>query len=366
MAATRVLVVIGTRPEAIKLAPVVLAMREAAWAETRVVATAQHRELLDPVLRFFGIAPDHDLDAMRPDQSPAELVARTTTALDAVLAAEKPDCVVAQGDTATVLTAALAAFHRRIPFAHVEAGLRTGDLTQPFPEEGYRRIVSQLADVHFAPTQRAHDNLLREGVRADAVHVVGNTIVDAVRFAAPRVDARSFAPRNGRRLVFVTAHRRENFGAPLANICAALRRIADRGDVDLLVAVHPNPSVRDVVRGVLGDHATIRLAAPLDYPDAIAAMRASSLILTDSGGIQEEAPALGIPVLVLRDTTERREAVDVGAALLVGTATERIVAAADRLLDDAAAHAAMAVVRFPFGSGNSAAAIVRILERTFA
>ncbi|MBL8749659.1 MAG: UDP-N-acetylglucosamine 2-epimerase (non-hydrolyzing) [Planctomycetes bacterium] len=362
MAAARVLVVIGTRPEAIKLAPVVRALAAAPWADVRVVATAQHRELLDPVLRFFEVGVDHDLDAMRTDQPIAELASRMVTSLDRVIADERPAVMVAQGDTTTTLVAALAAFWRRVPFAHVEAGLRTGDLARPFPEEGHRRMVAQVTALHFAPTESAKQNLLREGTAAANVHVVGNTVVDAVQWVAPRVDASRFAPPAGKRLVFVTMHRRESFGEPLANVCSALRRIADRGDVDLLVAVHPNPSVRDVVRGALGDHAAIRLAAPLDYPDAIAAMRASSLILTDSGGIQEEAPSLGKPVLVLRDVTERREAVDAGAALLVGTATERIVAAADRLLDDAVAYAAMAVARFPFGSGNSAAAIVRILE----
>jgi len=366
MANPKILVAIGTRPEAIKLAPVVRALAAAPWADVRVVATAQHRELLDPVLRFFEVRVDHDLDAMRADQSPAELAARLTAGLDRVIAAERPAVVVAQGDTTTTLVAALAAFWRRVPFAHVEAGLRTGDLARPFPEEGHRRMVAQVAALHFAPTEIAKQNLLREGIAAANVHVVGNPVVDAVMWSAPRVDALRFVPTAGKRLVFVTVHRRESFGEPLANVCAALRAIADRGDVEVLVAVHPNPNVRDAVHRALDGHGAIRLSPPLAYPDAIAAMRASVLILTDSGGIQEEAPTLGRPVLVLRDVTERREAVDAGAALVVGTSTERIVAAATRLLDDEAAHAAMAVVRFPFGGGDSAAAIVRVLERSFA
>ena len=366
MAKPKILVAVGTRPEAIKLAPVVRALAAAAWCDVRVVATAQHRELLDPVLRFFEVQVDHDLDAMRAEQSIAELAARMVGALDRVIAAERPAMVIAQGDTTTTLVAALAAFWRRVPFAHVEAGLRTGDLERPFPEEGHRRMVAAVTKLHFAPTELAKENLLREGVAATEVHVVGNTVVDAVQWAAPRVDASRVAPRAGKRLVFVTAHRRESFGEPLANVCAALRTIADHGDVEILFPLHPNPAVRGAVQRALGDHAAIRLSPPLAYPDAIAAMRACTLILTDSGGIQEEAPALGKPVLVLRDVTERREAIDAGAALVVGTSTERIVAAARRLLDDAAAYAAMAVVRFPFGRGDSAAAIARVLERTFA
>ena len=366
MSKPRILVAIGTRPEAVKLAPVVRALCSAAWADVRVVATAQHRELLDQVLRFFEVPVDRDLDLMRADQSLAELMSRMVAALDVVLADERPDAVVAQGDTTTALVAALSAFHRGVRFAHVEAGLRTGDLARPFPEEGYRRMVAQVATVHFAPTERARANLLREGIAASSVHVVGNTVVDAVQWAAPRVEPQRFAPRGGKRSLFVTVHRRESFGEPLARICAALRAIADRADVELLVAVHPNPNVHAFVHEELGDHPAIRLSPPLAYPDAIAAMRASTLILTDSGGIQEEAPALGKPVLVLRDVTERPEGIDAGAAVLVGTNAQRIERTATELLDDTARYAAMAVVRTPYGAGGSAAAIAAVLQRELA
>ena len=335
---TKFLVVVGTRPEAVKLAPVVHALRAAPWADCRVLATAQHRQLLDQTLGFFGIRPDLDLDLMRPDQSLADLTARMVSALDPVFAAERPDWVIAQGDTTTVMVAALAAFYRRIRFAHVEAGLRTGDLAQPFPEEGNRAIVGRLASLHFAPTQRAAQNLRAE-----------------------RVPTGAFAPAPGRRLLLVTAHRRENFGAPFEAICRALLRLAARPDVELLYPVHPNPNVRAVVGRLLAGHERIRLCDPLDYPDMVAAMRASTLILTDSGGVQEEAPSLGVPVLVLRDETERPEGVAAGAARLVGPHEERIVAAATQLLDDPAAYRAMATVQNPYGRGDSAAAIVRVL-----
>jgi UDP-N-acetylglucosamine 2-epimerase (non-hydrolysing) len=358
---TKFLVVVGTRPEAVKLAPVVHALRAAPWAECRVLATAQHRQLLDQTLGFFGIRPDLDLDLMRPDQSLADLTARMVSALDPVFAAERPDWVIAQGDTTTVMVAALAAFYRRIRFAHVEAGLRTGDLAQPFPEEGNRAIVGRLASLHFAPTQRAAQNLRAENVPEAAVHVVGNTVIDALLWAAARVPAGAFAPAPGRRLLLVTAHRRENFGAPFEAICRALLRLAARPDVELLYPVHPNPNVRAVVGRLLAGHERIRLCDPLDYPDMVAAMRASTLILTDSGGVQEEAPSLGVPVLVLRDETERPEGVAAGAARLVGPHEERIVAAATTLLDDPAAYRAMATVQNPYGRGDSAAAIVRVL-----
>lgn len=358
----RILAVVGTRAEAVKMAPVVLAIRREPWAECRVLATAQHRELLDGVLDTFAIRPDRDLDLMRPDQSLADLTSRLLAALDAALSEEQPDVVIAQGDTTTVMVTALAAFYRRIRFAHVEAGLRTGDPTRPFPEEANRAIVARLAAIHFAPTDRARMNLLREGVPAAAVHVVGNPVVDALLLTAARVDAGRFAPAGGRRLVLVTVHRREHFGAPLERIFAGLRAVADRGDVELLFPVHPNPNVEAAARRLLGDHPNIRLAPPLPYPDMVAAMRAATLILTDSGGIQEEAPSLGVPVLVLREATERPEGVEAGVARLAGTDPGAIARQSAALLDDPAAHAAMAAARNPYGDGQSAGRIVAVLR----
>jgi len=358
----RILVVVGTRPEAVKMAPVVHALRGEPWAECRVLATAQHRHLLDQILGFFGVAPDLDLDLMRPDQSLADLTSRMIAALDPVLASEHPDLVLAQGDTTTVMVAALCSFYRRIRFGHVEAGLRTGDKWQPFPEEVNRAVVGRLADLHFAPTERAAANLRAERVPAAAVHVVGNTVIDALLWTASRVDPAKFRPAPGRRLVLVTAHRRENFGAPFEQVCRGLRRVADRPDVELLYPVHPNPNVRSVVERLLTGHPRVRLCEPLDYPDMVAAMRACTLILTDSGGVQEEAPSLGVPVLVLRNETERPEGVAAGAARLVGPHEDRIVAEATRLLDDPAAHRAMASVQNPYGDGTSARAIAAILR----
>lgn len=361
----RILVVIGTRPEAVKLAPVVHALREQPWCDVRVLATAQHREMLDQILQFFGIAPDRDLDLMRPGQSLADLTARMITALDPVLAEERPDCVLAQGDTTTVLVTALCAFYRGIPFGHVEAGLRTGDPRQPFPEEINRVLAGRLAAIHFAPTVRARDHLLREGIAAPTIHVTGNTAIDALLWTAARIppaQVQALVPP-GRKLLLVTAHRREHFGAELTEVFGALRTLADRDDVAILYPVHPNPNVRELAHQLLGGHPRIRLTEPLDYPGMVAAMQACTLILTDSGGIQEEAPSLGKPVLVLRRATERPEGIEAGAAELVGTDRARILAAAHRLLDDPQAYARMACVRNPYGDGTSAAAITAALAR---
>lgn len=355
----RILVVVGTRPEAVKLAPVVHALQREPWAEVRVLATAQHRQMLDQIHAFFGIRPDRDLDLMRPDQTLADLTARMIAALDPVLAEERPALVLAQGDTTTVMVTALCCFYRKVAFGHVEAGLRTGDVNNPFPEEMNRVLVGRMASLHFAPTEGSRQNLLREGVPAASVTTTGNTVIDALLWAAERVDPAQFAPPPGKRLVLVTAHRRENFGEPFAQVCAALRALADRGDVQLLYPVHPNPNVRDVAQRVLGGHPAITLCDPLDYPAMVAAMRACTLILTDSGGVQEEAPSLGKPVLVLRTTTERPEGVAAGSAKLVGTDRARIVAEATRLLDDAGAYAAMANVVNPYGDGRAAARIAQ-------
>lgn len=359
----RILVAVGTRPEAVKLAPVVHALRGVEWAETRVLATAQHRQMLDQIHEFFGIRPERDLDLMRPNQSLADLTSRMIAAMDPVLADERPHLVLAQGDTTTVMVTALCCFYRRVPFAHVEAGLRTGDMQNPFPEELNRVLVGRMAALHFAPTEVSRQNLLREGIAPDAVHVTGNTVIDALLWAADRVDSGPFMPPAGKRLVLVTAHRRENFGAPFERVCAALRRLADRGDLMILYPVHPNPNVRDVACRILGDHPAIRLVDPLDYPAMVAAMRASALVLTDSGGVQEEAPTLGKPVLVLRATTERPEGVLAGSARLVGTDPDVIVQAACELLDDERAYAAMATVQNPYGDGQASQRIVASCRR---
>ena len=358
----RVLVVIGTRPEAVKLAPVVHALRAEPWADVRVLATAQHRHLLDAILSFFGIVPDRDLDIMQPDQTLADLTARLLAGLDPVLVDEQPDFVLAQGDTTTVFATALACFYRKFRFGHVEAGLRTGDKLQPFPEEANRELVGRITDLHFAVTETSRDNLLRENIPTADVHVVGNTVVDALLWAAERVDPAKFLPAEGQKLVLVTAHRREHFGARFEEMCHALRDVADRPDVKLLYPVHPNPNVRDVANRVLGDHPSIDLVDPLDYPDMVAAMRACTIILTDSGGVQEEAPSLGKPVLVLRSTTERPEGITAGAARLVGTDRQMIVTEAARLLDDPQAHAEMARVRNPYGDGTTSKQIADVLR----
>ena len=353
-----VLCVIGTRPEAIKMAPVVQALATQPWARTTVLATAQHREMLDQVLRLFAIVPDADLDIMRPDQTLPELTARLVTELDRQLGRWQPDMVLAQGDTTTVMVTALACFYRRIPFGHVEAGLRTGDPWYPFPEEMNRVLAGRMAALHFAPTASAAANLEAEGIPAAAVHVTGNTVIDALLDVA----ARDLPPvpgiTPGRRTILLTAHRRENFGAPLEGICRAVQELVARHpDVEVLYPVHPNPNVRRVVQARLGGVERIRLVEPLDYAPFVAAMRAAHLILTDSGGVQEEAPALGKPVLVLRQETERPEAVEAGVVELVGVDPERIVARASRLLDDPRAYAAMARGVSPYGDGRAAGRI---------
>lgn len=343
------------------MAPVIMALRREEWADCRVLATAQHREMLDSVLDFFGIDPDRDLDLMQHDQLLADLTSRMIAATDAVFDEERPDLVIAQGDTTTVMTAALCAFYRRIRFAHVEAGLRSGNPRIPFPEEANRAITARLAAVHFAPTDHARMNLLREGVLASNVHVVGNPVVDALLWTKERVEEAVLQP-DGRRLVLVTVHRREHFGEPFERIARALRAIADRGDVDLLYPVHPNPNVRSAAQRLLEGHERIELVEPLDYPDMVAAMQAATLIMTDSGGLQEEAPSLDKPVLVMRDETERIEGIAAGTARLVGTDPERIVASATELLDDPSAYQAMAAPANPYGSGDTAERIVEILR----
>lgn len=356
-----ILCVIGTRPEAIKMAPVVRALQGSTWARCLVVATAQHRDLLDQMLSRFGIQLDCDLNLMQPGQSPSDLLARMLPALTNVCRAETPSALLAQGDTATVLGAALTAFHQRIPFGHVEAGLRTGDLAHPFPEEGYRQMVSRIARWHFAPTSGAAAALHAEGVAPDQVHVTGNTCIDTLLHTIGTLPA---PPIGGQRMILLTAHRRENFGAPLQSIFQGVLRVVERfPDVRLVYPVHPNLNVQTPAYTVLGGHPRISLVPPQDYFDFVDLMRQATLILTDSGGIQEEAPALGKPVLVLREATERPEAIAAGVSRLVGTQAQAIEVATAQLLEQASDYRAMSDRSVsPFGDGRAAERIVEILR----
>jgi UDP-N-acetylglucosamine 2-epimerase (non-hydrolysing) len=363
----KVLSVFGTRPEAVKMAPVVQRLRRTPGVISRVCVTAQHREMLDRVLDLFEIRPDIDLDLMEHDQSLAELTAALFRRLDAVVQDERPDWILVQGDTTTVMAAALLAYYHRRRVGHVEAGLRTGDKWQPFPEEINRRIAGAVADLHFAPTTWAKDNLLREGVPARRIFVTGNTVIDALHSIAARPYRWEDGPLAGvprdRPILLVTAHRRESFGQPLADIFAAIAELAHHyGDrIHIVYPVHLNPNVREPAHRALGGRGNISLVEPLDYLPMVHLLKACTLVLTDSGGLQEEAPALGKPVLVLRRVTERPEAVEAGTARLVGTDTEAIVREARRLLDDPAAYAAMARAVNPFGDGHAAERIVDAL-----
>lgn len=362
----KIMCVIGTRPEAIKMAPVILALENEPWANVRVLATAQHRHMLDQVNEFFGIDPDIDLNIMRPNQALTTLTARLLLELDDVLQAERPDAVLVQGDTTTVMTVALACFYHRIPIGHVEAGLRTWDMQNPFPEEANRVIAGKLARWHFAPTEGSRQNLLKEGVADSEIIVTGNTVIDALLMTAAK-DLELAVPLDPtKRLVLVTSHRRENFGEPFRKICRALRTLAENNaEVQFLYPVHPNPNVKDVAHEFLAGLQNFTLCEPLDYAPFIAAMKRAYLILTDSGGVQEEAPALGKPVLVLRDETERPEAVEQGVVKLVGPNYERIVEEAQRLLDDETAYKAMARGVSPYGDGHAAERIVKTLREHF-
>jgi UDP-N-acetylglucosamine 2-epimerase (non-hydrolysing) len=365
----RILSVFGTRPEAVKMAPVIMALGRTPGIESHVCTTAQHREMLDQVLHLFDIRPDVDLDLMREDQSLAELGAAIFKDLDPVLATIKPDWVLLQGDTTTVAVTALLAYYRRIRIGHIEAGLRTYDKWQPFPEEINRRVAGISADLHFAPTEWARQNLLREGVPEAAITVTGNPVIDALQIVARQPAPEEvlqlqrqlqFGP-DGKRLVLVTAHRRENFGEPLEGICSALKQLAGRGDVEIIYPVHLNPNVQETVYREMKDQPHVCLLPPLDYLPLIHLMKRAYLVLTDSGGIQEEAPAFGVPVLVLRQVTERPEGVEAGVLKLVGTDPRRIVQEANRLLDDPRAYALMARAVNPFGDGKAAARIVQAL-----
>ena len=359
----KIMCTVGTRPEAIKMAPVILALKQQPWAEVRVLATAQHRHMLDQVMTFFGIVPDIDLNIMKPNQTLTELTARLLLELDKVLLEEKPDVVLAQGDTTTVFAMALACFYRRIPFGHVEAGLRTWDMQNPFPEEANRVLAGRLTRWHFAPTESSKANLLREGIPDQDITVTGNTVIDALLMTAAKDLTLGIDLDDSKRLILVTSHRRENFGAPFLEICRALKTLAEsNSDVQILYPVHPTPNVKDVAYDVLGNTPNIILCEPLDYAPFIAAMKKAYLIISDSGGVQEEAPALGIPVLVLRDETERPEAVDMGVVKLVGPNHDPILKEAQILLDDPAAYKAMARGVSPYGDGKGAERIVAVLK----
>ncbi len=362
----RVLSVLGTRPEAIKLAPVVRELARRPEIQSRVCVTGQHREMLVPVLDLFNMEPDVDLQVMRPGQTPTQVAAAVLAGIEPVLASERPDWVLVQGDTTTVAAAAWAAYYARIRVGHVEAGLRTGDKWQPFPEEVNRRMASVVADLHLAPTEQARANLVREGIAPEAIVVTGNPIIDAMRWAAELPCDLSQGPLVAldwsKRIVVVTAHRRENHGEPLRQICLALRDIAQHNpDVAVVYPVHPNPNVRGPVEALLGEVAGVHLLAPLDYLAFVHLLKRSYLVLTDSGGIQEEAPGLGKPVLVLRNVTERPEALAAGTARLVGTERSRVVREVTRLLDDEGAYLAMARAANPYGDGHAAERIVDAL-----
>ncbi len=369
----KVLVVFGTRPEAIKLAPVIFALRrEASFIDCRVCVTAQHRVLLDQALAIFDIAPDIDLDLMRPNQSLSEFTARAILALDRCYASEKPDLVLVQGDTTTVLCATLAALYHHVPVGHVEAGLRTGDLYAPWPEEANRKLTSHIAVLHFAPTQTSRLHLLGEGIPPGRIHVTGNTAIDALFLAIERLDGAplqipGISPETVDRwrdgpVVLITGHRRENFGAKFESICNGIARLSERfPHIPFVYVVHLNPNVRGPVMRILGESgsANVHLVDPLPYLPFVSLMKRSTLILTDSGGVQEEAPSLGKPVLVMRDVTERPEAVDAGTVKLVGSDFRRIVSEAYRLLTDPKAYATMARAHNPYGDGRAAERILK-------
>jgi UDP-N-acetylglucosamine 2-epimerase (non-hydrolysing) len=362
----KVLSVFGTRPEAVKMAPVVKLLANTPGIESRVCVTAQHRQMLDQVLHLFEIKPHYDLDLMRDDQSLAQLSAAIFTNLDPVLEDFKPDWVLAQGDTTTVAITALLTYFRRIKFGHVEAGLRTHDKWQPFPEEINRRVAGVSADLHFAPTAWARNNLLREGIDEKLIKVTGNTVIDALQFVSKQTEPREITElvntklRN-RKLILITAHRRENFGEPIENICRALIEISREKDIEVVYPVHLNPNVQEPVNRLLKNMEHITLLPPLDYLPLVHLMKHAFMILTDSGGIQEEAPAFGIPTLVLRDVTERPEGVEAGTLKLVGTNTSQIVIETKRLLNDPHEYGKMARSANPYGDGHAAGQIVDAL-----
>lgn len=367
----KVLVIFGTRPEAIKCFPVVHELQRNERTDVRVCVTAQHRGILDQVLDLVGLVPDHDLDLMRPSPTLANITNDVLEGVEKVILSERPDRILVQGDTTTTMASALAAFYHKVPVGHIEAGLRSGDNYSPFPEEMNRKIVGSIADLHFAPTPQARNNLLKENVSPDRIHVTGNTAIDALHEIRRRLNghgSHALEPSvadlldqiavSNKRLILVTSHRRENWGAGIDNICRALRILAARGDVHIIFPVHPNPKVHGPVHAALGNNSAITLLPPVDYLPFVELMSRAYLILSDSGGVQEEAPALGKPVLVMRDTTERPEGVEAGVSRLVGVDTQRIVSEAVRLLSDEAAYREMSHGRNPYGDGMASQRIV--------
>ncbi len=372
MAKKTIAVVFGTRPDTIKLAPVILQLhKERAWCRVVAIATAQHRHMLDQVLTVFGIRPEYDLNIMKPRQSLAQITRNTIDALDRIMVHEKPDMVLVQGDTLTTFVGSLAAFFRHIPVGHVEAGLRTNDKTQPFPEEMNRRLTSCIGDLHFAPTATAKRALLREHIDPRTIFITGNSVIDALHLAVRRkhrltIPALRAAMETGRRTILVTMHRRENWGAPMRGAASALRRLAvEFPDVQIVFPVHKNPVVREVVYPLLRDLPNVVLLEPLDYLDFVHTMAHSTLVITDSGGVQEEGPALGKPILVLREKTERPEAVEFGTVKLVGLDAGRIYRTARTLLTRPAAYRAMATAVNPYGDGHAAERTVRVIKHYF-
>jgi len=365
----KVLLIFGTRPEAIKLCPVIRGLREHSTPfDVRVCVTAQHREMLDQVLQAFDVQPDHDLDLMLPGQTLFQSTSRILAGLESVLKAERPSIVIVQGDTTTTLCGALAGFYQNIPVAHIEAGLRTGDMRQPFPEEMNRVLTARLTELHFAATEKAAENLRHEGVTPDSIHVTGNTGIDAVLYvrdglADGRLQGREWPELDAaKKLIVVTAHRRESFGGGFERICRALAELANRPDVQVVYPVHPNPNVQDPVQRLLAGHPNVRLLEPLSYVPFVDLMRRAYLLITDSGGIQEEGPSLGKPILVMREKTERPEAVIAGTVKLVGTDQRRIVSEAISLLDDRRAYEEMARVHNPYGDGQASARIAGLIH----
>lgn len=355
MKKVKIACIFGTRPELIKMAPIIQKLGESPEFEVESISTGQHRELLTPLLEWFGLHVHHSMDVMRADQSLNELAGRLMTEFGKLFKQTSYDYVIGQGDTTSVVAAAWAAFHEKIPFLHVEAGLRTFDRNLPFPEEMNRVMVGRLASLHFAPTDTSVKNLLAEGVPEEDIFMIGNTVIDALKFTASKVDMDISKLDNGRRMIFMTAHRRENFGTPLLRICSAVRAIVTLfPDVDVVFPVHPNPNVRNVVNSVLGDLPNVKLIDPVPYNELVGYVLRSHFVLTDSGGLQEEAPALNKPVLVLREETERPELVELGGSQLVGSDTELIVSEASKLLTDAAHYQKMVLGYSPYGDGNSA------------
>jgi UDP-N-acetylglucosamine 2-epimerase (non-hydrolysing) len=360
----RILCVAGTRPEAIKMAPVILSLQLENWAEVEVLATAQHRHLLDQVFSIFGIIPDYDLNIMQQNQTLTELTARMLISLDKILEQAAPDIVIAQGDTTTVMTTSLACFYRKIAFAHVEAGLRTFDLYNPYPEEVNRTIAGHLSILHFAPTETSRQNLLQENIPSSRIHVTGNTVIDALYETTKKDIDIGEQLDDSKKLILLTSHRRENFGQPMEEAFSAIRKLAERNNsIEILYPVHPNPNVSIPAHKILGGHPRIKLVEPLGYGQFVKAMKKAFFILSDSGGVQEEAPALGKPVLVLREETERPEAVEAGVVRLVGTDASTILSESEKLLYDSTYYSSIAKGISPYGDGLAAKRITSILRK---